>query len=103
MFTKAQLKQARETAARNRAARVAAGLPGLKTPLEHLKERPTPGNAIKAMCWDCQGRGADPAVTWRIGNCQILDCPLHGFRPHQRLLGKEMPAALRDAALPETG
>ena len=75
-------------------ARKAEGLPVTRTPLERLAETPTRGNAIKAMCYDCQGRDADPAVKWRIGNCTCVECPLYQFRPHQRLKGKPIPAAL---------
>ena len=54
--------------------------------------------AIDAKCWDCQGQDADPGVKWRVGNCQILDCPLHPVRPWRHLEGTAVPAALRTVA-----
>lgn len=52
--------------------------------------------AINAKCFDCQGQDADPAPKWRIGNCEMPDCPLYPLRPYQDNLSRPMPIALRD-------
>jgi hypothetical protein len=51
--------------------------------------------AINAKCFDCQGQDADPAPKWRIGNCEMPDCPLYSLRPYQDNLSRPMPIALR--------
>jgi hypothetical protein len=51
--------------------------------------------AINAKCFDCQGQDADPAPKWRIGNCEISDCPLYPLRPYQDNLSRPMPNVLR--------
>ena len=77
-------------------ARVAAGLSRYPTPLERLRQRPSPKRAIAAKCWDCQGQDYDPGVKWRIGNCEVGEsCPLYGFRPYQSLCGTPTPNALK--------
>ncbi len=66
------------------------------SPIERAKRNPgSRSQAIKAMCWDCQGGDADPCVPWRIGNCLVIDCPLMPHRPHRRLAGTPMPVSLR--------
>ena len=67
------------------------------TPVEKLARKPdSRALAIAAKCWDCQGRGADPGVKWRIGNCEVgAACPLYAVRPYRRLLGAEMPKSLQ--------
>ena len=50
--------------------------------------------AINGKCWDCQGRDADPAPKWRIGNCECPDCPLYAVRPYQDAQNRQMPASL---------
>jgi hypothetical protein len=52
--------------------------------------------AINAKCFDCQGQDADPAPKWRIGNCEISDCPLYSLRPYQDNQSRPTPIALRD-------
>ena len=64
-----------------------------KSPGERLLEKPTSRKlAMEAMCWDCQGGSEssppDPGWKWAIGNCTILACPLHNFRPYQNKAGK---------------
>jgi len=39
--------------------------------------------AIRAKCWDCEGRGGDPGWQGRIGTCVVKDCPLWHVRPYQ--------------------
>lgn len=39
--------------------------------------------AINAMCYDCQGRDADPNNRKRVMECQITTCPLHPVRPYR--------------------
>lgn len=56
--------------------------------------------AIDAMCWDCQGRDADPAPRWRIGNCETPSCPLHPHRPYQGRKGAAIPHYMRRDGLP---
>lgn len=68
-----------------------------KDPIEKLAEAPTSLRAaVTAKCWDCQGRDADPAPKWRIGNCSCDTCPLHAVRPWQRLAGTAVPKVLGD-------
>ncbi len=57
--------------------------------------------AIDAKCWDCQGQASDPAPRWRIGNCEMDDCPLYSVRPYQDNLSRAMPAVLRPDELQE--
>ena len=61
-----------------------------RTPLEKAKLKPESLRlAVNAKCYDCQGRDADPKVSWRIGNCECTDCPLYSVRPYQRLKENE--------------
>ena len=39
--------------------------------------------AIRAKCWDCEGRGADPGWQQRVRTCVVEDCPLYHVRPYQ--------------------
>ena len=65
-------------------------------PVEKAKRNPASrALAIAAKCWDCQGGDADPHPRWRIGNCQITDCPLWPLRPYQAQHGRPEPASLR--------
>lgn len=67
-------------------------------PLEKAKRNPNSRKlAINAKCYECQGCNADPAVKWRIGNCEVEGCPLHPFRPYQNMLGRAMPVLLAAA------
>lgn len=64
-------------------------------PLEKAKANPRSRSlAIKAKCYDCEGRDSDPCWKWRVGNCQITGCPLWPVRPYQRLAGNPVPASL---------
>lgn len=77
-----------------REARKAAGLSAIPTPEEQFSNNPTRwGLAIKVKCRDCMGL-QDPHIQWRIGNCPIQACALHGFRPYQEYEGRETPASL---------
>ena len=89
----APLERARQRQAEMRAA----GVPvQRRTPIERAQANPTSLRAaIDGKCFDCEGGDADPCIQWRIGNCVSPDCPLYPVRPHQRLFGAEMPAALR--------
>ena len=54
------------------------------TPIQRLELNPTSlRQSVNAMCYDCQGRGADPGVIGRIRNCEIHSCPLFNVRPYQ--------------------
>jgi len=54
------------------------------TPIEKLNLNPTSLRAaINAMCYDCQGRNADPNVIGRIKFCEITECPLFNVRPYR--------------------
>ena len=78
-----------------RAARVAAGLSGRKTPMERREENPESRRlAMEAMCYQCQGEDADPCWQWRVGNCEVKHCALWDLRPHQRLYKTPTPKAL---------
>ena len=90
------LAQGRDRARQQRKDRSAAGLTPNFTPAE--KAARCPGSrqrAIAAQCWDCEGRDADPAVNWRIGNCVCSGCFLYRHRPYQHLAGTPMPRVLR--------
>lgn len=64
-------------------------------PIEASRARPRSFKAaIRAKCWDCEGQDADPCVNWRIGNCEITECPLWKLRPYQHHLGKPKPPGL---------
>lgn len=53
--------------------------------------------AINGKCWDCVGAGHDSNPRWLIGNCQIVDCPLHGVRPYKQTEGSPTPTAYTPA------
>lgn len=87
-----------ESARRVNEARRAAGVKvRVLTPIERLERSPTSlRRAVTAKCWDCQGGDADPAVRWRIGNCEVgKACPLYDVRPYQKMMGGEIPKSLR--------
>jgi len=66
-----------------------------KTPIEaHLGHPLSLRLAVTAKCWDCQGGDADPHPRWRIGNCEITDCPLWTVRPWQHKYGTPTPKGL---------
>jgi hypothetical protein len=70
-------------------------------PIERTKRNPKSLRAaINAKCWDCQGRDADPSPRWRIGNCEIPDCPLYNVRPYQNRFDHPMPKNLAPQSLP---
>ena len=48
----------------------------LKNPTSHVA-------AIRAKCWDCEGRGADPGWQQRVRDCVVQDCPLRHVRPYR--------------------
>jgi len=61
-------------------------------PIERARRNPTSrALAIRAYCYTCNGENADPHWRWRIGNCEIPDCPLYRFRPYRRLFGTKDP------------
>lgn len=65
------------------------------SPVEYARAHPRSFRAaIRAYCWTCEGADADPCVNWRIGNCEITDCPLWNFRPYQQNFGKPKPPGL---------
>lgn len=69
-------------------------------PLKRAKLNPKSLRAaVDAKCWECQGCDADPAPRWRIGNCEIPNCPLYSIRPYQSKYGKQLPKFLRDIGL----
>jgi len=68
------------------------------TPTEKSERNPKSRKfAIDAKCYECQGFNADPAVKWRIGNCESDDCALYSVRPYQKMEGRPMPASLATA------
>ena len=90
------LEKARAKAAERREELKAAGLPTRLNPIEKAKLNPTSlRRAINAKCWDCEGGDADPHARWRIGNCDIEDCPLLPVRPYQNKEGTPEPKSLR--------
>lgn len=79
-----------------RKARVKAGLPAYRSPTELAREKPNSRRlAIYAMCYECQGGGADPGWRWAIGNCGIKDCPLHPHRSHRHKQGESPEGVYR--------
>ena len=61
--------------------------PAQLNPVRKAIEKPTRGNAIKAMCAHCMGCTDDfLAENFRaeIRDCSAPKCPLHPFRPYQR-------------------
>ena len=65
-------------------------------PIERAKTEPKSlRRAINAKCYECQGEDADPSWQWRVGNCEIPDCPLWPHRPYQKQKGLPTPARLR--------
>ena len=96
----APLERARQRQAEMRQAGI---VPQRRNPIEKAHANPTSLRAaIDAKCFDCEGGDADPSIWWRIGNCVCPDCPLYPVRPHQRLFGADMPAALRPQT-PDSG
>lgn len=82
-----KLAKMSEKAAEARQKRVDLGLPAYQNPIEKAKNNPKSRSlAIKAMCYSCQGgtisHPPDAGWKWAIGNCTVLDCPLHPWRPH---------------------
>lgn len=64
-------------------------------PIQRAKRSPKSLRAaVDAKCWDCQGRNADPAPRWRIGNCQVGQCSLYPVRPYQSHHLKPIPIVL---------
>lgn len=90
-----RIEKAIEAARKAREERKAAGLKTTMTPIEKLSRKPDSLRmAINAKCFDCEGQDADPGWRWRIGNCQITDCPLWNVRPYQRTAGRPCPTSL---------
>ena len=68
----------------------------IHNPIEKALQNPKSLRAaINAECFDCQGQDSDPAPKWRIGNCEISDCPLYTLRPYQDNLSRPIPNVLR--------
>lgn len=69
--------------------------PEFLNPVEKAKANPRSRQmAIRAYCWTCEGGDADPAVRWRVGNCEITACPLWPHRPWQTQVGRPVPPIL---------
>ena len=78
--------------------RAAGGVAERLDPIERARRSPASrAFAIKAKCFDCVGRGADPGWRWQVGNCTV-DCPLVPLRPYQHLLGTPAPVAIAEHA-----
>ncbi len=97
---KSDMRGLQEKAEQAKEARKARGLPKTKTPLEKLAEKPASRScAINAMCYTCQGgspqSAPDAGWKWAIGNCLVLSCPLHAFRPYQAKMGKKPEGVYR--------
>lgn len=53
-------------------------------PIAKAKSKPTSLKfAIRAMCYDCEGRDADRGWRKRVRECSIDECPLHHVRPYK--------------------
>jgi hypothetical protein len=71
--------------------REAGWKPVLLNPIEKARANPNSLKlAIRAHCWECNGRDADPHVKLRVRDCTIKDCPLWPHRPWQDAVG-ELP------------
>lgn len=58
----------------------------ITNPIEKYHQKPTRGNAIKAMCAQCMGCTAErqePGFRSDIRDCASEACPLWKFRPYQ--------------------
>jgi len=56
-------------------------------PIIRAENRPTRGNAIKAMCAHCMGctrTHLEPGFRTLIRDCTSKACPLYAFRPFQQ-------------------
>jgi|GEM_PF-2434240 len=74
----------------------------VKSPIEKAGANPNSLRlAVNAMCFQCEGCDADPCVQWRIGNCNITDCPLYSVRPYRYMRGRPVPASLKAAGWPD--
>jgi len=81
--------------AMGRQRKLAAGEKLRLNPVEKAQKNPKSRTlAIAAKCYDCQGQDTDPSVNWRIGNCEIPECPLYPVRPHQKLFSTPIPVGL---------
>lgn len=97
---KESMRKVRDLAREAAMQRKALGLSVIKNPLERLAETPTSlRRAITAKCYQCEGEDADPGVRWRIGNCEIADCALHGLRPYQDQTEIPIPKVLASSWL----
>lgn len=67
--------------------------------LKIYKKKCSRKNAIHAKCYDCQGGSADPALAWRLGNCEIPSCPLYPFRPYRELEGTPVPKVISNKGI----
>jgi len=69
-----------------RAARDSMASKTILNPLEKAIANPKSKSlAIKAKCFDCMGKGYDKGWKLAIKHCNCLDCPLHPFRPYQKI------------------
>lgn len=62
----------------------------MPSPIEQLNKRPhSRVLAIKAMCYECMGSGADKGWQRAIKHCTISECPLWRFRPYRAKTSSE--------------
>lgn len=62
-------------------------------PHEQALAKPTSrAKAVRAKCWDCQGRGADAAWQRHVRECTVTICPLWHIRPY-----RERPESILDS------
>jgi hypothetical protein len=54
-------------------------------------EPAAPARAIKAICFECVGGGADDGPKLAIRDCRVLTCPLHPVRPWQNAKNRNKP------------
>jgi hypothetical protein len=54
------------------------------SPLDRAKAMPSSyAKAVRAKCWDCVGRGADPDWKGAVRECQITSCGLWHLRAYR--------------------
>ena len=81
--TAQEMTKMREASKAAMDARVAQGLPALRSLAEKFADKPTFKAAISAMCEQCMGGARQPGVRDGVRNCTDMACPLRMYRPYQ--------------------
>lgn len=90
----------RKAQAANKALREAGKIERLSVVDRAAKTSPpSKAVAIKAMCWDCVGRGDGAGAKADIAKCSAFDCPIWPLRPWKHLADEGWGSAQRAAAI----